>query len=533
MYRRKPQGWLKHFDFILLDLVCLHLAFVFSYFLRHNWQNPYADAAYRNIIIVLTLIDMVLQYFFELFSGVLRRGYYKEFAATVKHVVMVEVAVSFYLFSVQESHIYSRIMFFLLGIIYVLLSYVVRMLWKNYIMSSKDASGKTSMLIMTARNSMEQVIENVCTRNFETHYTAGLVFLDEDTGTYGEAADDGDAEAYPETTAAREAAASREEAAGKDTSASRNAAEEVGKTSTAQTVRGIKVVADSHTVIDYVCREWVDEVFFSIPQTIPYPEKLINQFMEMGMVVHIELQPSFRSEGKKQVIENIGNCTVMTSSINTITPKQALFKRSVDIIAGVCGCIATGFLCLILGPMIYRKSPGPIFFSQIRVGKNGRKFKMYKFRSMYLDAEERKKELMAQNRVSDGMMFKLDWDPRIIGSERLPDGTVKRGIGNYIRDWSLDEFPQFFNILKGDMSLVGTRPPTVDEWEKYELRHRARLAIKPGLTGMWQVSGRSNITDFEEVVELDTKYISEWSMGLDMRILMKTMKVVFKKEGSM
>lgn len=129
-----------------------------------------------------------------------------------------------------------------------------------------------------------------------------------------------------------------------------------------------------------------------------------------------------------------------------------------------------------------------------------------------MDAEERKAELMKENRVQDGMMFKLDFDPRIIGSKKLPDGTIKKGVGNFIRDWSLDEFPQFLNVLKGDMSLVGTRPPTVDEWDKYELHHRARLATKPGLTGMWQVSGRSNITDFEEVVKLDKQYISEWTM---------------------
>lgn len=150
-----------------------------------------------------------------------------------------------------------------------------------------------------------------------------------------------------------------------------------------------------------------------------------------------------------------------------------------------------------------------------------------------MDAEERKKELEEQNRVKDGMMFKLDYDPRIIGCTKLPDGTVKKGIGNHIRDWSLDEFPQFFNVLKGDMSLVGTRPPTVDEWERYEPRHRARLAVKPGLTGMWQVSGRSNVTDFEEVVRLDTKYINEWSMGLDLRILGKTVAVILKRDGAM
>ena len=140
---------------------------------------------------------------------------------------------------------------------------------------------------------------------------------------------------------------------------------------------------------------------------------------------------------------------------------------------------------------------------------------------------------MAQNRVKDGMMFKLDWDPRIIGSRQLPDGTVKKGVGNFIRDWSLDEFPQFINVLLGDMSLVGTRPPTVDEWEKYNLHHRARLATKPGVTGMWQVSGRSNITDFEEVVKLDKQYITDWDLGMDIKILLKTVGVVFKREGSM
>ena len=151
---------------------------------------------------------------------------------------------------------------------------------------------------------------------------------------------------------------------------------------------------------------------------------------------------------------------------------------------------------------------------------------------MYLDAEKRKAELMDHNRVSDGMMFKLDWDPRIIGN-KIVDGKQVTGIGEKMRAGSWDEWPQFFNVLMGQMSLVGTRPPTVDEWEKYKYRHRARLSTKPGVTGMWQVSGRSKITDFEEVVKLDTEYISHWNIALDIRILLKTVKVVFQKEGAM
>ena len=149
-----------------------------------------------------------------------------------------------------------------------------------------------------------------------------------------------------------------------------------------------------------------------------------------------------------------------------------------------------------------------------------------------MDAEERKKELMAQNKVSDGMMFKMDFDPRIIGNKILPDGTKKTGIGQFIRKTSIDELPQFWNILKGDMSLVGTRPPTLDEWEKYEPHHRARMSFRPGLTGLWQVSGRSNITDFEEVVRLDTQYIGEWSVKNDIRIIFQTIISVMKDEGA-
>ena len=124
-------------------------------------------------------------------------------------------------------------------------------------------------------------------------------------------------------------------------------------------------------------------------------------------------------------------------------------------------------------------------------------------------------------------VYVVDKDNKI-----LPDGTKKTGIGDFIRKTSLDEFPQFFNVLKGDMSIVGTRPPLIGEVSLYELHHRARLAIKPGITGMWQVSGRSDITDFEEVVRLDREYIENWSFGLDVKILVKTVLAVFMRDGA-
>ena len=184
-------------------------------------------------------------------------------------------------------------------------------------------------------------------------------------------------------------------------------------------------------------------------------------------------------------------------------------KRFIDFTLALCGIVVLSVPMLLIALMIKVDSKGPVFFKQERVGKNGRIFYIYKFRSMYLDAEERKKELMAQNEMQ-GLMFKMENDPRIIGSEKGPG----KGIGNFIRQTSIDELPQFWNILKGDMSLVGTRPPTKNEYEQYDLHHKIRLSMKPGLTGMWQTSGRSEITDFEEVVRLDTEYIANWSLGL-------------------
>ena len=196
------------------------------------------------------------------------------------------------------------------------------------------------------------------------------------------------------------------------------------------------------------------------------------------------------------------------------------------------GCVLPAILFLFVAPAIYRESPGPIFFRQERVGKNGKRFLMYKFRSMYPDAEERKKELLAQNKMGSELMFKLDFDPRIIGNRILPDGTRKTGIGQFIRSTSIDEFPQFWNVLKGDMSLVGTRPPLVSEFKAYAPHHRIRMSVKPGITGLWQISGRSEITDFEEVVKLDTQYISNWTPGLDIKILLQTVITVLKRKGS-
>jgi exopolysaccharide biosynthesis polyprenyl glycosylphosphotransferase len=196
-----------------------------------------------------------------------------------------------------------------------------------------------------------------------------------------------------------------------------------------------------------------------------------------------------------------------------------MIKRLLDIVGGLIGLIITGILTVFIAPAIKLDSPGPVFFSQTRVGKNARRFKIYKFRSMYRDAEERLRDLQAHNEMN-GLMFKMENDPRITR------------VGAFLRKTSLDEFPQFLNVLKGDMSLVGTRPPTEAEFEQYNEHYRRRLSMTPGLTGLWQVSGRSSITDFDEVVRLDLEYIDSWGLTLDFKIILKTILVVFRGRGA-
>ena len=196
-------------------------------------------------------------------------------------------------------------------------------------------------------------------------------------------------------------------------------------------------------------------------------------------------------------------------------------KRVCDILLSIIGIIVFAIPMLIVAILIKLDSKGPVIFKQERVGLNGRHFKMYKFRSMVADAEAMKKELADKNKVSSGLMFKMEDDPRITK------------VGKFIRKTSIDELPQFFNVLFGTMSLVGTRPPTVDEVAQYDTRHWRRLSIKPGITGMWQTSGRSEITDFEEVVALDKEYIDNWSLWLDLKIMFKTVfQVFFKQKGA-
>ena len=500
MYKRRSENWTKHLDFILLDAVCLVMSLFLAYYAYYRTFNLFVDNLYRNILILLILIDIFAALLLNTMHHVMHRGYFIEFSQTIKQVLLVFGVEVLLLFVMKWSGTYSRVILSLTALFHLILSYSTRLLWKRAVQLYSGQREKRSMILVCAEQDVETVLAR---RNSEDEAQfSGIVLTD------------------------------------------RNA--------TGETVCGLPVVAALADAAQYICREWVDEVFLYTDmagldvlqnmesETENEPEieleqgtvaALVDACRQMAVPIHIRV-PLGGHKGRS-FVENVNGFNVVTMAANSASPLQLFLKRLLDLLGGLIGSIFALLIVLIFGPMIRKKSPGPVLFKQERIGQNGKHFRIYKIRTMYLDAEERKNEFLDQNRVENGMMFKLDFDPRIIGNEILPDGTKKTGIGEWLREHSLDEFPQFWNVLIGNMSLVGTRPPTVDEWEKYTYHHRARLSFKPGITGMWQVSGRSEITDFEEVVRLDTEYIEHWDLGLDLRILLKTIIAVLNGDGAM
>lgn len=264
----------------------------------------------------------------------------------------------------------------------------------------------------------------------------------------------------------------------------------------------------------------IDEVVFALNgnrgiDISPY----INSCKVMGVFTRILPSLWEPIEGIAISVEKCQNIPFITIPVDRISATGFLYKRILDVIGGVLGTLLFFLMYPFVALAIKLDSPGPVLFRQKRVGQHGRLFDLYKFRSMIHNADAGKAALMNKNEMQ-GLMFKIKNDPRITP------------VGRFLRKTSLDEFPQFLNVLKGEMSLVGTRPPTPEEVENYQVEHLKRIALKPGITGLWQISGRNQIRNFDEVVQLDCKYMENWRFLNDVIILFKTVFVVLKRKGA-
>lgn len=470
MYENK-----KTFESILVlivDLCSLIVSMGLAFWLRYGifygrfehgdqiWLLVFAVALYG---LMFVLMDFSHHFF--------RRGMFDEFVSVVKSEVIFSAVLILALFVMHRSADLSRLVFSYQIVINTVVMYAARVIFKQYMVKVyRNSRHSNRLLVVTSSDQAENVLENLKEYNEWNRTIAGLVLTD---------------------------------------------AAQVSE------INEIPVVAHSEDFLNYVIRNDVDEVFIIDDKMMrtPLMDEWVRELEQMGIIVDVNIDAFDLSISGKKTLNRVGKYAVVSFARNLFSTRQMIAKRALDIAGSLVGMVILGIATIFVAPAIKLDSPGPVFFGQTRVGKNGRKFTFYKFRSMYKDAEARKKELMASNEVK-GLMFKMEDDPRITK------------VGKFIRKTSIDELPQFWNVLRGDMSLVGTRPPTVDEFEHYEAKHKCRLSMTPGLTGLWQISGRSDIRDFDEVVRLDMQYIDNWSILKDIKILILTVKVVLTGRGS-
>ena len=456
----------------LIDTISLIISYILGSYVWLVIVKEEEKYTYNNLMgnigIVLASF-MFIFFFFNMNRYFLKRSYIEEFFNVIKSSLFLGAIMTMVLFLTKNSLQFNRGVFVCTILFNVAICTVFRILLKRYLRKYYIYS-KNRILLITTEDRAQKIIENINTHENWESEVCGVAIVD--------------------------------------------------KSLQGTSISGVPVVASYEDMLEYARREVVDEVFFHISYVTGNSlKKHIEEFERMGVTVHININVLEGMDEREVKIDVLGKYPVISVATTFFDSEKMIVKRGIDIIGGLVGCVIALIATIFVGIAIKIESPGPIFFKQKRVGKNGRYFYIYKFRSMYTDAEERKKELMAQNEMK-GLMFKMTDDPRITK------------VGKFIRATSIDELPQFFNVLKGDMSLVGTRPPTVDEFKQYKVYHKRRLSIKPGITGMWQVSGRSDIEDFEEVVRLDLQYIDNWSLAMDFRILIKTIVVVFGKVGS-
>lgn len=480
MYNRGFKSWVKHLDFIILDLIIIELSFVWAFTIRHPGEYVYSVVEYRVGIFVLAAGMLMGAIMLQIHSDILKRGYIAELVSVIKMVLFTAAIILAFMFFGKTWDEFSRLVVFYFILLSIVLVYAERFIWKTILIKYRvnTASHIRHLFLITTSEKAEMVTDIINKNSYGEIDIIGMALMD------------------------------------------RNDTDDIE-------INGVRAVCSVEGVIDYISGQWVDEVMIYLPAEYEVPQDILRQCSLMGITSHVALKLGGSRYSVREVEEVAGIFSV-TESLRIVDGYKMVEKRIMDIAGAIAGLIITAVLTVIVGPMIYIADPGPIFFAQDRVGKNGRIFRIYKFRSMYKDAEKRKSDLMEENEMQ-GLMFKMEDDPRIIGSGE--DGK-SHGIGWFIRKTSIDEFPQFLNVFMGQMSLVGTRPPTVDEWEKYEQRHRARLAMKPGLTGLWQAYGRSDITDFDQIVDMDMEYINTWTIAGDIKILLHTVGAVFTGRGA-
>lgn len=464
MYQK--QSGLTRVVILFCDIVCIVVSLFLADIIWHDRISHTGRGlgSYTFFQFILIGTYLVAFLFSKSFAGFYLRGYILELWNVIKINAIILLGTSLVMVFVKISDKYSRMVFGLFVVINCLLMWIARIVLKRLLpFMYKKVVVKRNTIIVGGHDFIKDFLDElVITKDYSTEII-GIVSMDESVADMGE----------------------------------------------------VHVITDIEGLTEYCRTASVDEVVFEV--TRENGKKLMPIMDELagaGIIIKYRNKlPEIKSVGCQSVAK-AGDYMVATYATRSVSTGNLIVKRSFDILAGLFGSLVTVFITIFIAPAIKIESKGPVFFSQKRVGKNGRVFTIYKFRSMYQDAEERKAELMKHNEL-DGLVFKMEDDPRITK------------VGKFIRKTSLDEFPQFFNVLAGDMSMVGTRPPTLDEFKQYNLDQKGRLSFRPGLTGLWQVSGRNSIKNFDDIVALDKEYIKNWSPLYDLKIIIRTVPALF------
>lgn len=485
---------LEMYFLLFTDILCLLFSYLAALYLRFRavWSidEPQLHwTVFLGILIYVLLYHSAVDYNRDF----VRRGYYVEFMAISKRNAIMAAGIGLLLFAVKEAGNYSRLVYGYFIVIDEIVTYAAHLVVKRYLRKRmKKERHKTKIMVITDQENLDMLMEKLIKRAELSWDITSIALMDRESAKEGE---------IYRTDAIKAQDKSRKG----------------DKPDVQNDV--IPIVAGRMDLLEKAKQMPIDDIFIYLPdESRKSIDRLIMDFEVMGVVCHYNIDVAGLSS-KNSTVEEFGGFTVITYTENQIDYRRRMIKRVIDIFGSLLGLLVTVILFPFVALAIKLDSPGPILFAQIRVGKNGRRFKIYKFRSMYMDAERRKKELEKQNEMQ-GLMFKMEHDPRITR------------VGKFLRKTSIDELPQFYNILIGDMSLVGTRPPTEDEFEQYTPYYRRRLCMTPGLTGLWQVSGRSNVDNFDDVVKYDLHYIDYWSLSLDFKILVQTIGVVLFGKGA-
>lgn len=474
MYRKRNQ--LIEITICLVDALATLFSLIVAGMIRYqDMQVLQGGGNLKRMCAALIVLHVAAYYFLKVYDGFFKRGRYAELLLSVKYNLLLIAGSTLLSFGMKNDIFVSRLVmgyFFVLNIFVIWLVHLfIRNREKVFHWGQRNAK---SLLIVTTSEYLEEILRKFRSSKETAWDISGVILLD------GKQLADGLTDNIP------------------------------------------VIAGEESDYLEYATQHVVDEVFIqvdNIQKRESFLKTMILELKKMGIVVNLSLDLFDLGITGEKRIYNLEQYHVLAFSSRLFDYRMVMLKRLIDIIGAVVGMCITIVVGIVLAPFLLLESPGPLIFCQERVGVNGRIFKFYKFRSMYADAEERKKELMAQNEVQ-GLMFKMENDPRITK------------VGAFIRKTSIDELPQFWNVLKGDMSLVGTRPPTLDEYQQYSSYQKRRISFRPGITGLWQISGRSDIKDFDEVVKLDLEYIDNWSLLLDFKIILKTILVVFKGSGA-